>query len=252
MDPTKFLHPAMQRLYEAAIALGKINPEARQSSLAALLNTSPQTVNNWERRGPSREARLLCQSLLGINAVWIETGTGEMLMDQSPPYAYTVKESPSSYTALAAEPRETKERDPGGEFIAIRRVRIKASAGITGFAIEPLNGDGLPIFFRADWLTAKRLRANKLLAVRVNGPSMQPGLFDGDLVVINTEDSVPKDGEVFVINYEGEAVIKRLKRDAGQWWLSSDNADKVRFPDKLCDENASLIGRVIYKQSEHI
>ncbi len=243
MYTVKPVHPAMQRIYEAAIALGKINPETRQSSLAALLNTSPQTVNNWEKRGPSKEARLICQSQLGINAIWIETGTGEMLMN-GPGIRYPM--------AQPSEPVQVREREPDEEFVAIRRVKIKASAGITGFAVEPLNGDGLPIFFRADWLTTKRLRADRLLAVRVNGPSMQPGLFDGDLVVINLDDGVPKDGEVFVINYEGEAVIKRLKRDAGLWWLSSDNSDKTRFPDKRCDENAYIIGRVIYKQSEHI
>jgi phage repressor protein C with HTH and peptisase S24 domain len=43
-----------------------------------------------------------------------------------------------------------------------------------------------------------------------------------------------------------------MKRDAGQWFLSSDNANKTRYPDKLCDEHAQLIGRVIYKQSERI
>lgn len=141
---------------------------------------------------------------------------------------------------------------PSSEFVPVRRVRLKVSAGVTGFGVEPLNGDGLPIFFRADWIASKRLRAERLLAVRVNGDSMSPGLYDGDLVVINTEEAEPRDGDVFVINYEGEAVIKRLRRDGGLWWLASDNPDKTRYADKRCDEHAIVIGRVIYKQSEHI
>jgi phage repressor protein C with HTH and peptisase S24 domain len=142
--------------------------------------------------------------------------------------------------------------EPGQEFVPVARVRIKASAGITGWTVEHINGNGQPVFFRADWLAANGYKANKLYALKVSGSSMEPGLHDGDLVVINSADTSPKDGDVFVVNYEGEVVIKRMKRDAGQWFLSSDNANKTRYPDKLCDEHAQLIGRVIYKQSERI
>ncbi len=78
---------------------------------------------------------------------------------------------------------------------------------------------------------------------------MEPSLWDGDLVVINTGATEPKDGVAFVLNYEGEVLIKRLERDAGEWWLTSDNQ---RYKRKRCDEHALLIGRVIYKQSGRI
>lgn len=81
---------------------------------------------------------------------------------------------------------------------------------------------------------------------------MEPGLYDGDTIVVNLADATPTDGSVFAVNYEGQCVVKRLKRDAGRWWLTSDNADKRFFPDKLCDENVSIIGRVVHRQSEHI
>ena len=118
-----------------------------------------------------------------------------------------------------------------------------------GFAIEHLNGNGPPIFFRAYWLKSAGLRADRLFALRVSGDSMEPGLWDGDLVVINSAATEPKDGVAFVVNFEGEVVIKRLERDAGVWWLASDNQ---RYKRKRCDEHALLIGRVIYKQSERI
>lgn len=142
--------------------------------------------------------------------------------------------------------------EPSNDFIAVSRVLFKLSAGVTGYQVEPLEGNGPPIFFRRDWVEQRGYRADKLLAVKITGASMEPGLYDGDLVVINTVDVQPMDGEPFAANYEGELVIKRLKRDSGEWWLTSDNADKRRYPDKHCDENSSLIGRVIYKQSERI
>ena len=48
------------------------------------------------------------------------------------------------------------------------------------------------------------------------------------------------------MNYEGEAVIKRLTRDAGQWWLSSDNLDQRRFYRKSCRGGECIVvGRVV-------
>jgi len=42
-------------------------------------------------------------------------------------------------------------------------------------------------------------------------------------------------------------------RDAGAWWLESDNADKRAFPRKACtDETTVPVGEVVYKQSERI
>ena len=82
---------------------------------------------------------------------------------------------------------------------------------------------------------------------------MEPTLFDDDVVVVNTEDTEPKDGEVFAINYEGEPVIKRLVRDASTWWLSSDNPDQRRYPRKECmDPHCIIVGRVVHRQSERI
>jgi phage repressor protein C with HTH and peptisase S24 domain len=82
---------------------------------------------------------------------------------------------------------------------------------------------------------------------------MEPGLYDGDTVVINTADTKPADGEAFAINYEGELLIKRLVRDNGLWWLSSDNSDQRKFPRKQCAGDLCLIiGKIVHKQSERI
>ena len=106
--------------------------------------------------------------------------------------------------------------------------------------------------FRREWYERNGYQPDKLLAVRVSNGSMEPGLYDGDTVVVNTADTTPADGVVFAVNYEGELVIKRLVRDSGQWWLASDNPDQRRYPRKVCDEHAFLLGRIVHKQSEKI
>lgn len=139
------------------------------------------------------------------------------------------------------------------DYPAIRRVRFKLSAGASGFGVEYDETDsGAPIVFRRQWYEKNGYRPEKLFAVRVANGSMEPGLHDGDTVVVNTGSTDPKDGMVFAVNYEGEMVIKRLVRDAGSWWLHSDNPDQGRYPRKICDENCHIIGRVVHKQSERI
>lgn len=145
-------------------------------------------------------------------------------------------------------------RDPDDpSFVEIRKVRLKLSAGISGFGIEQEEEDGNPITFRKEWLDKNGYDPDKLIAIRVRGDSMEPALYAGDVVVINHADKAIKDGHVYAVNYEGEDVVKRLVRDNGEWWLMSDNQDQRRFPKKLCrGEACIIIGKIVYKQSENI
>lgn len=140
----------------------------------------------------------------------------------------------------------------GTTYPAIRRVALKVTAGISGFAIEPLEGDEEPIAFRADWFLKRGYKPEALYAIEVRGSSMEPGLHEGDTVVINTADRQPADGEVYAINYEGELVVKRLLRMGPAWLASSDHMDKRRHPDRPMHEGAFLVGRVVHKQSERV
>ena len=143
--------------------------------------------------------------------------------------------------------------DETAHLVPVRCVEITAQAGTVGFSIsQAIEGEEPPIFYRHEWIKRRGFNAGALLALKVAGSSMEPGIHAGDLVVVNTDDTKPVDGGVFLVNYEGEVIVKRLKRDAGRWWLASDNPDRSRYPDKALDDNAFIIGRVVYKQSEHL
>lgn len=157
--------------------------------------------------------------------------------------------SPLVVGAAHGDASALRESKPGPDYVAVERVSLKVSAGVTGFRVEHLDDNGPPIFFRADWMALKGYKPERLFALKVSGESMEPNLFDGDLVIINSVDNKPRDHKVFAINYEGEVVVKRLLRDAGEWWLASDNP---RFQSKRCHEQALIIGRIIYRQTEHI
>lgn len=129
---------------------------------------------------------------------------------------------------------------------------LKLSAGITGFQVQVDRREGGTWEVPTRWVEKNGLNPGRLVAVDVKGESMEPSLYDGDLVVIDTSDTAPVNGLVYAVNYEGEAVIKRLVRDGGQWWLHSDN-QSPRFPRRMCKgDECIIVGRVIRRETEQI
>lgn len=215
-----------ERLKLARETAGLTQPE-----LAGKAGVSQGTIGNIESGLRKRPRDLLSiASALGVSPEWLETGKGQMIQSQS----------------------KEIDLDNNPDYPAIRRVKFKLSAGVSGFAVDYQGGNGNPLVFRRDWYEKNGYTPSKLFATYVANGSMEPGLYDGDTVVVNTEQVNPKDGAVFAVNYEGELVIKRLVRDDGQWWLSSDNPDQRRYPRKVCHEGVLLIGEIVHKQSERI
>lgn len=148
---------------------------------------------------------------------------------------------------------EIEDIDNHPDYAPVRRVNIKAQAGVSGFSVEYVHDDDKPpIFFRRDWYRAKGFAPDRMIAVRVTGESMIPTLHPDDLIVINTAQTQPQHSKTFLVSYEGEIVVKRLVRDDGQWWLTSDNPDQRRYPRVKCNGETQIIGEVVYRQTEVI
>ncbi|KFB68881.1 XRE family transcriptional regulator [Candidatus Accumulibacter vicinus] len=216
-----------ERLREARSAKGWSKAELMRRAGLRSASTLSEMENGEIHDSPQLPA---IADALGVEVLWLQQGRGPR----------------------ARKGEVAQEVFPGDTRCAIRRVRFKLSAGVSGYEIEYDNGEAEPIFMARRWFDQHRYRPEMLLAVKVSGRSMEPSLYDGDLVVINTADTHLRDGQVYAANYEGELVIKRLRRDAGQWFLSSDSPDKARYGDKRCSEDCGLIGRIVYRQTEHI
>jgi phage repressor protein C with HTH and peptisase S24 domain len=133
----------------------------------------------------------------------------------------------------------------------IPKVRLRLTAGLSGFEVEPEPYDGSSTTVPTDWIDRNGYSRDKLIAITVRGESMEPTFYEGDLVVINTADTAPVAGAVYAVNYEGEPAIKRLARDAGRWWLVSDNVDQRRYYRQSFEGDTSqIIGRVVRKETE--
>jgi phage repressor protein C with HTH and peptisase S24 domain len=220
----------------------QLEGERGQTGLVKASGASKSVVNQWlTGKIKSMDIRyaLNVERELGFSHIWLMTGEGD---PRQAPF----------HRLKGGVPVRALENDDA-EFVQIRMVKLRLSAGITGFQTEPERRDGGTLGMRRTWIERNNYHPDHLIAILVKGESMEPSLYAGDIVIINTLDTKLVDGAVYAFNYEGEAVVKRLARDAGKWWLTSDNPDQRKYHRKRCEGNSCLVlGRVVRKESDRI
>jgi phage repressor protein C with HTH and peptisase S24 domain len=231
-----------ERLHTVYREMPQLEGERGQTGLVKASGASKSVVNQWltgKIKSIDIRYALNIERELGFSHIWLMTGEGDP------------RQAPLHGIKNALQVRAAANDD--ADFVQIQMVKLRLSAGITGFQTEPERRDGGTLGLRRSWIERHQLRPEHLIAILVKGESMEPSLYEDDIVIVNTLDTKPVDGSVYAFNYEGEAVVKRLTRDAGQWWLTSDNPDQRRYHRKLCKGSECLvIGRVVRKESDRI
>ena len=69
------------------------------------------------------------------------------------------------------------------------------------------------------------------------------GIFDGDLLVVDRSLKA-RSGQIVVAVSDGDMLVKRLKRQKGQWWLIPDAPDHSEFQPVLMGEGSEIWGVV--------
>lgn len=226
---------------ERYVAANPNGPKVSKRRLAEEAGVSPPAVNYWyaDTNGIQAPAARRLARFLQVDPVWLEKGEGS-------PDRLAHHEIEGARQVVAVD-----HDDP--DFVQIPMVRLRLSAGVTGFQTEQDRREGNTLGMRRNWVERTGLNPASLIAIKVKGESMEPSLYEDDIVVLNTADTRPVDGAVFAVNYEGEAVVKRFARDAGDWWLTSDSPDQRKHHRKVCRGDACIIiGRVVRKESDRI
>ena len=108
-----------------------------------------------------------------------------------------------------------------------------------------------PRAYRLSWFQDHRRKPENCVCCRVTGNSMEPTLYDGDCVLIDTADKFRIDnGHVYAFYIDDEIKIKRLYRSMkGDVTVVSDNPAYEKEVLNHDDESIvmNLIGRVIEK-----
>lgn len=180
-------------------------------------------VNGWLiGQKPNAYAALLVAKACGVQLEWLLTGEGVMKSD---------------FTANADIP----------DLTPIPRYDIAASAG--GGAVIDAENVKDTIAFRSDWLRDSGFDPKQLNVISVMGDSMEPSLYDGDIILVDKREDRPRSGGVYVLNYDGNLLVKRLQPLLnGGFKIISDNP---RYdPEIVADsqmERVRVIGRVVWK-----
>ena len=149
-----------------------------------------------------------------------------------------------------------EDRKRLANYFGVHEVELGAERGTEGFAIPRLDvaasaGPGTyvddEIVIGADSIDpalAKRLGLSDGHAgiIRIRGTSMEPGLVDGDMIVVDLASRTPGPrGGIYVIRAEGATMVKRVRREPGGLVATSDNADAPPVGGVI-----ELVGKVVW------
>ena len=140
----------------------------------------------------------------------------------------------------------------GHLFATVARHEADAAAG-GGF----VNFEGPPVDYLAfskGWLAQNGIRPGASVLINARGRSMEPSIYDGDLVMIDRRRREIRNGRIYVYNDPADGTrIKRLEVVPGHTIIvRSDNPDREEFPpeyhtgDAMNAITANLVGEVVW------
>ena len=143
-----------------------------------------------------------------------------------------------------------REDETPADSVQIKEYRVSFSAGNGHQATYDVIEESEPATYRLSWFQKTGVKPANAKRFKVTGDSMEPFLFPGDSVLVDTGESDPTqihDGKVYAIRYGNDLRVKRLyRRLDGTLILRSDNpayGDEEVAPE-LAEEHISILGRV--------
>lgn len=130
------------------------------------------------------------------------------------------------------------------DFVDVARVNVKLAAGHgTEPKIEEVIGH---LKFARSFLRSCGIGPQGARVVDVKGPSMEPTIKDGAVLLISTNNREPADNQIFALARPTEGlIVKRLVRLGDDWVARSDNREFADLP--INDgEPITIIGRAIW------
>jgi hypothetical protein len=228
------------------------------TGMAERLNKSNSQVSQWlngsknsgtgKPRGISAGSCRTIEAAFGKPQGWMDADHGDISghgasvdqgypIDQDDPV-----DGPADVPFLAGVSR-VRVGQPTVEMTAIKLVTMHLQAGIMGFEVQQDFDDGGTLDVPSRWIEEGDFVPHCLMAIKVRGDSMQPLLYLGYFGVFNIADTKKISGGVYAINFNGEPVVKRLRYERNEWYMTSEN---TLHPRRLCKGGACIIvGRIV-------
>lgn len=225
--------------------------ELTQEALAKRAGVSQSTIGNLEA-GLRQSARKIVEiaAALEVDAVWLATGRGSV------PDAVASTQAPS----VAADDDNPFLEDPspdvgmrvrvgvGPATIPIRAVKLRPQAGVNGYVEEPdMDIDHGSFEVPISVIEELRLNPADLMIMSVKGRSMEPMYFEDDKILVDKSKRKPVSNECFVVNWNGELIVKCLIKKSNGWALYSMNRDPQYHTIEVRAGECRIIGMVVWQ-----
>lgn len=232
MESPKSFEARVSRIMQAAGV-------TKDSELAKVLGINQSSVAAARKRQqvPSGWIEHVCEKFR-VNANWLFFGEEGMRSGEAvEPGASIV--SPVTKNVLSEE----------FEFIPLVEARLSAGAG----CFETSDYSDRSYAFRYDFLVRKG-DPKKMVLMRVAGDSMEPEIYDNDMVLIDQskKDIIP--GKMFAVGFEEAIYLKRINILPGKIIMESMNPRYAPMEFDMrgdCSEHFRVIGRVLWTCREY-
>ncbi len=220
--------------FEAFYArLSQATDIASQMDLARALGVNRSAVTQAKNRNAVPQKWVLTLSRqFALSPDWLEFGQGR----------------PRASTSSARDTLQRAEQAfsfaASGEIIAVPKVRARLCAGGGSLELEAAPVSEHP--FPRSWLS-RMGTPGAMVFMDVVGDSMEPGIADGDMVLVDQAYVQITPKSVMAVGYEDSIYIKRLENRPGGITLLSDNPDYA--PIAIAGDEMSsfrVIGRVVW------
>ena len=223
--------PLGQRLKEA-----RKKADLTQSALATAVGISQSTYQELETGKSKKSAHLTeIADILKVDPHWLATGKGAPNPDD---FVKNLLEN-------ATNPLLNESHNNEGR-IWIDVVNIKFSCG-DGESIEFHFNEVLEqISFDERFFKRHHVKPENMVIAHATGDSMEPYIRADDMFAIDKSDTEIRDGDVYAVYFEGEAMLKQIfKEEGGTLVLHSLNN---KYRDKTVSSTNGKSFKVIGRQ----
>src|SRR5690606_8324588 len=153
----------------------------------------PSSINDWEKRGTIAKERL--------PDLW------QYFSDVVGPEHWGLRNYPSEIVTW----NEKDDLPPDDTRVWVDRWEYAFSAGNGMIRWEVRQKDALP--FRAAFFDSIGCKPETCKLVMARGDSMEPFLFDRDMMMIDTTKTAIRDGRIYAIHFEDEPLVKQVRSE---------------------------------------
>lgn len=196
----------MSTLQERLSQAMKERPDVTAADLARACGVRGPSVHEWIY-GPTKTLRgpnaINAADVLGVNVEWLSTGRGPMHVGSA---SGMINDARGTYGVPASE------IEPG----YVRFQLMDATGGAGPGVINSDHPEVLREVEIAQWQLRQQIgyvpAPARVRLLTVRGSSMSPRIREGDVVLVDIQDTAPADGALFALVMGDETLVKQLER----------------------------------------